>query len=139
MIAAPLVVLSGPTASGKSALALALVRAFPLEIVNADSLQVYRYMDIGTAKPSPKVRREIPHHLVDVADPDEPYNVGRYVKEADGAIAEIRRRGKVPILVGGSGMYLRALLRGLDPLPSDPQVREALNRRWEEEGGAAMY
>jgi len=139
MIAAPLVVLSGPTASGKSALALALVRAFPLEIVNADSLQVYRYMDIGTAKPSPKVRREIPHHLVDVADPDEPYNVGRYVKEADGAIAEIRRRGKVPILVGGSGMYLRALLRGLDPLPSDPEVREALNRRWEEEGGAAMY
>ena len=135
----PLVVLSGPTASGKSALAMELARAFPLEIVNADSLQVYRFLDIGTAKPSRAERAEIPHHLIDVADPDEPYNAGRYVREAEGAIAAIRARGKVPMLVGGTGMYVRALLRGLDPLPSDPEVREGLARRWLEEGGAALH
>ena len=139
MTGEPLVVLSGPTASGKSALAMDLARVFPLEIVNADSLQVYRYMDIGTAKPSPEERAEIPHHLVDVADPDEPYNAGRYVAEAERAIAGIRGRGNAPILVGGAGMYLRALLRGLDPLPSDPEVRKRLNRRWEEEGGATLH
>jgi tRNA dimethylallyltransferase len=139
MIGAPLVVLSGPTASGKSSLAMALARAFPLEIVNADSLQVYRYLDIGTAKPLPADREEIPHHLVDVVDPDEPYDAGRYVRDAEGAIAGVRARGNVPLLVGGTGMYVRAVLRGLDPLPSDPEVRSALNRRWEEEGSAALH
>ena len=134
-----LVVLSGPTASGKSSLALALAREFPVEIVNADSLQVYRRMDIGTAKPTAAERGEVPHHLIDVADPDEPYDAGRYVLEAERAIGEIRTRGKVPMLVGGTGMYIRALLRGLDPLPSDPRVREALSRRWEAEGGAALH
>ncbi len=136
---APLIVLSGPTASGKSGLALSLAREFPLEIVNADSLQVYRYLDIGTAKPSAADRREVPHHLVDVADPDEPYDAGRYIREAEEAIAGIRGRGKVPIVVGGTGMYIRALLRGLDPLPSDPRVREELARRWKSEGGAALH
>jgi len=139
MTRAPLLVLAGPTASGKSALALALAREFPLEIVNADSLQVYRRMDIGTAKPSREERMEVPHHLIDVADPDEPYNAGRFVKEAEGAIAAIRERGNVPIVVGGTGMYVRALLRGLDPLPSDPAVRKALDMRWEEEGGAGLH
>jgi tRNA dimethylallyltransferase len=139
MSPAPLVVLSGPTASGKSALAVALGRALPLEIVNADSLQVYRFLDIGTAKPSRAERAEIPHHLIDVADPDEPYSAGRYVREAEGAIAAIRARGKVPMLAGGSGMYVRALLRGLDPLPSDPEVRQGLERRWKEEGSAALH
>ena len=134
-----IVVLSGPTASGKSALALALAREFPLEIVNADSLQVYRRFDIGTAKPTAAERREVPHHLIDVADPDEPYDAGRYVRDAERAMGEIRARGKVPILVGGTGMYIRALLRGLDPLPSDPRVREELSRRWEAEGGAALH
>jgi tRNA dimethylallyltransferase len=139
MTAGRLVVLSGPTASGKSSLALALAREFPVEIVNADSLQVYRRFDIGTAKPTAAERDEIPHHLIDVADPDEPYDAGRYVREAERAIGEIRSRGKVPMLVGGTGMYIRALLRGLDPLPSDPCVREALSRRWEAEGGAALH
>jgi tRNA dimethylallyltransferase len=134
-----LLVLSGPTASGKSALALALAREFPVEILNADSLQVYRRFDVGTAKPSVAERAEVPHHLIDVADPDEPYDAGRYVREAERAIGEIRTRGKVPMLVGGTGMYIRALLRGLDPLPSDPRVRGELARRWEEEGGAALH
>ena len=139
MTAERIVVLSGPTASGKSALALALAREFPLEIVNADSLQVYRHFDIGTAKPTSAERGEVPHHLIDVADPDEPYDAGRYVRDAERAIGEIRGRGKVPMLVGGTGMYIRALLRGLDPLPSDPRVREELSRRWEAEGGAALH
>ena len=134
-----LIVLSGPTASGKSSLALALAREFPLEIVNADSLQVYRHFDIGTAKPTAAERSEVPHHLIDVADPGEPYDAGRYVRDAERAIGEIRARGKVPMLVGGTGMYIRALLRGLDPFPSDPRVRKELSRRWEAEGGAALH
>jgi tRNA dimethylallyltransferase len=134
-----IVVLSGPTASGKSALALSLAREFPLEIVNADSLQVYRHFDIGTAKPTAAERAVVPHHLIDVADPGEPYDAGRYVRDAERAITEIRSRGKVPMLVGGTGMYIRALLRGLDPLPSDPRVREELSRRWEAEGGGTLH
>ncbi len=134
-----IIVLSGPTASGKSAFALSLARTFPLEIVNADSLLVYRYLDIGTAKPTVEERGEVPHHLIDVADPDEPYNAGRYVVEAEKAIAGIIGRGKVPLLVGGTGMYLRALLRGLDPFPSDPAVRAVLNLRWMEEGGLVLH
>lgn len=139
MTAPRIIVLSGPTASGKSDLAMALARAFPAEIVNADSMQVYRFLDIGTAKPSPGERAEIPHHLIDVADPDEPYNAGRYVADADRAISGIVSRGKVPLVVGGTGMYIRALLRGLDPAPSDPAVRAGLDRRWAEEGGEALH
>ncbi len=134
-----IIVLSGPTASGKSDLAMTLARAFPLEIVNADSMQVYRHLDIGTAKPALEDRAEVPHHLVDVADPDEPYNAGRYVADAEKAIADIVARGKVPLVAGGTGMYLRALLRGLDPAPADPAVRASLDRRWEEEGAAVLH
>ncbi|MBI5419743.1 MAG: tRNA (adenosine(37)-N6)-dimethylallyltransferase MiaA [Deltaproteobacteria bacterium] len=134
-----LLVLSGPTAAGKTALALRLARALPLEIVNADSLQVYRGMDVGTAKPTPEERREVPHHLIDVADPDEEYNAGRFVDEAEKAIRGIRERGRFPLVAGGTGMYIRALLRGLDPLPKDPGVRAGLSRRWEREGGSALY
>jgi tRNA dimethylallyltransferase len=134
-----ILLLSGPTASGKSALALSLARVFPLEIVNADSMQVYRYFDIGTAKPTREERAEVPHHLIDVADPDEPYNAGRYAADAEEAVSEILARGKVPMLVGGTGLYLRAVLRGLDPVPGDPEVRAALDRRWGEEGGAVLH
>jgi tRNA dimethylallyltransferase len=134
-----LLVLSGPTASGKTALALSLGAALPLEIINADSLQVYRGMDIGTAKPTLSERSGVPHHLIDVADPDEEYNAGRFVAEAEIAVRGIRGRGKFPLVAGGTGMYIRALLRGLDDLPSDAGVRERLARRWEEEGGLALY
>ncbi|GAB4365940.1 MAG: tRNA (adenosine(37)-N6)-dimethylallyltransferase MiaA [Deltaproteobacteria bacterium] len=120
-------------------MALELARLLPVEIVSADSMQVYRGMDIGTAKPTPDERREVPHHLIDVADPDETYSAGRFVEEASRAIRGIRSRGRIPFLVGGTGLYLRALLRGLDPLPSDERVRKALRDRWEREGGAAMY
>ncbi len=134
-----ILVLSGPTASGKTAAAVALARLFPLEIVNADSMQVYRGMDIGTAKPSPAEREEIAHHLIDVADPDEEYSAGRFVAEAGGAIRGIRLRGRFPLVSGGTGMYIRSLLKGLDPLPSDPLVRARLSRRWAEEGAEALH
>ncbi len=134
-----ILVVAGPTAAGKTELAMRLARAFPLEIVGADSLQVYRGMDIGTAKPSAEDRLAVPHHLVDVADPDEAYDAGRFVREAELAIAGIRRRGNFPLVAGGTGMYIRALLKGLDPLPSDPAVRADLARRWKEEGGAALH
>jgi len=134
-----IIVVSGPTASGKTALALHLARTLPLEIVNADSLQVYRGMDIGTAKPSVSERREVPHHLIDIADPNEEYNAGRFVADADEAIRGIRARGNFPLVAGGTGMYIRALLRGLDPLPSDAGIRAALARRYEEEGSEALF
>lgn len=139
MTGSRLLVLSGPTASGKTGAAMALARRLPLEIVSADSMQVYRGMDIGTAKPTPPERREVPHHLVDVVDPDEPYSAGRFVADAEEAIRGIRSRGRFPLLVGGTGMYLRALVRGLDPLPSDRKIRDDLRGRWEKEGGEALY
>ena len=129
-----LLVLTGPTASGKTGAAMALARRLPLEIISADSMQVYRGMDIGTAKPTPEERREIPHHLIDVADPDETYSAGRFVVEASRAIREVRSRGRIPLLSGGTGLYLRALIRGLDPLPSDDRIRRMLGEEWDRMG-----
>jgi len=133
-----LLVLTGPTASGKTGAAMALARRLPLEIISADSMQVYRGMDIGTAKPSPEERREVPHHLIDVADPDETYSAGRFVEEASRAIREIRSRGRIPLVSGGTGLYLRALIRGLDPLPSDDRIRRMLREEWDRKGGESM-
>lgn len=105
----PVLALSGPTASGKTALALALARAFPIEVVNADSLQVFRGLDVGSAKPTAEERAAVPHHLVDVLDPDQELNAYDYARRAWAAIDGIRARGKIPLLVGGAGFYLRAV------------------------------
>ncbi len=134
-----IVILAGPTGSGKSSVALALCEGYPLEIVNFDSLQVYRYMDIGTAKPAKKVRDRIPHHLYDIRDPDEPFNVADFLEEADEKITEICGRGKIPLFVGGSGLYARSLLLGLDELPSSEEVREELAERAGKEGLEGLY
>ncbi len=117
-------ILTAPTAAGKTALALELARQFPLEIVAADAFTVYRGLDIGTAKPTPAEREAVPHHLLDVADVSEDYDVARYVREAEAAIGDVLGRGRVPLVVGGTGFYLSALVRGL-PLtpPADPGVR----------------
>jgi tRNA dimethylallyltransferase len=118
----------GPTASGKSALAMLAAERLGGEIVSADSRQVYRTMDIGTAKPSITERARVRHHLIDVADPGERYDVLRYQRDARAALAEIRARGRAALVVGGTGLYIRALLDGLDlaSLPHDPSLRTRL-------------
>lgn len=138
--AAPVVVVLGPTATGKSALGIELARRLDGEIVNADALQVYRGLDIGTAKPTPEELAAVPHHLVDILDPTERYSAGEFARRARAAIGEIRARGRRPIVVGGSGLYLRALLEGISPVPpGDPRIRRALRERSEAEGLAALY
>jgi tRNA dimethylallyltransferase len=124
---APIVVVTGPTAAGKSALALALAQRFGGEIVNADSMQVYRGLDVGTAKPSLAERARVPHHAFDLVDPDEQYDAGRYAQDAARAVEAIHARGRPAFLVGGSGLYLRALLEGLSVgVGRDPELRRAL-------------
>ncbi len=136
----PLVAILGPTATGKSALALDLAERLGGEVINADALQVYRGFDIGTAKPTPEERRRVRHHLVDVLEPTERYSAGEFARRARRAITEIRGRGGRPIVVGGSGLYLRALLEGISPVPpGDPEVRAALRRRLGAEGLESLY
>lgn len=128
-------VLGGATASGKSALALALAERLGLEVISADAMMVYRGLDIGTAKPTPEERARVPHHLIDVAQPDEPFSVARYVTLAEAAIAEVAARGTLPLVVGGSGFYIRALTQGLPTTPAaDPEVQRPLWERFAGEG-----
>jgi tRNA dimethylallyltransferase len=119
---------------------LALARRLGGELVNADALQVYRGLDRGTAKPDAAARAAVPHHLLDLLDPREPFSAGEFARRARVVIADIATRGRVPIVVGGSGLYLRALWRGLAPVPPvADEVRAALRRRLEAEGGAVLY
>jgi tRNA dimethylallyltransferase len=135
-----LVVVLGPTASGKTALSVALGQHFDGEIVSCDSVAVYRELEIGSAKPSLEERRRVPHHLLDVAGPDAFYTAGDYARAARAAIAEIAGRGRVPIVSGGTGLYLRALLQGLSPGPQrSPLLRERLQRKAETRGPAALH
>jgi tRNA dimethylallyltransferase len=137
---APAILLMGPTASGKTGLALDLARALPAEIVSVDSALVYREMDIGTAKPSLALRREIPHHLIDVLDPSAAYSAGQFRRDALAAMADINARGKVPILAGGTMLYFRALQRGLAELPeADAGVRAELDQAAAERGWPALH
>jgi tRNA dimethylallyltransferase len=125
---------------GKTATAIALAQGLPLEVVSADSRQVYRGMDAATGKPTLEERRAVPHHLVDVADPDERYHAARFVAEARAAIGAIRARGRLPVVVGGTGLYIRALLRGLDPgVPADPELRRELAGIAAREGRPALH
>ena len=135
-----LVVLLGPTASGKTEISFDWARELGLEILSADSVQVYRHMDIGTAKPPAWMRSEVPHHLIDVADPDETYSAARFQREADLAISEIHKRGKAVLVVAGTGLYLKALTRGLFPFGgSNSVLRRSLQERARKEGVGALY
>lgn len=137
---APLLALVGPTGVGKTAVAVALARHWPIEAVSVDSRQVYRRLDIGTGKPTLAERRALPHHLVDVVEPDDPYDAARFAREAAAAVEEIRRRGRWPVLVGGTGLYLRALLRGLAAgPPPDPALRRQLEAVAVAEGPEALH
>jgi tRNA dimethylallyltransferase len=140
-VTAPLgLCLAGPTASGKSALALALAEALPLEIVSVDSALVYRGMDIGTAKPSAAERTAVPHHLIDILDPTQSYSAAAFVADARQAAAAIRARGRLPLLVGGTMLYFKALREGLDALPAaDPGVRAQLDAEAAARGWPAMH
>ncbi len=132
----PAIFLMGPTASGKTALAVSLVERFPLEIISVDSALVYRDMNIGTAKPDAATLARAPHHLLDIRDPTEAYSAATFCADAQRLMDDITARGKVPLLVGGTMLYFRALLRGLDDLPrADPALRkkqeiEAASRGW---------
>jgi tRNA dimethylallyltransferase len=132
--------LLGPTASGKSRLALQLAEALPIEIVSLDSALVYRGMDIGTAKPTAAERGRVPHHLLDLVDPDHSYSTGRWRTDAIRAIADIFDRGNQPLLVGGTMLYYRALVSGLDTLPqADPDVRARLDAEAARRGWPALH
>jgi len=136
----PLLVICGPTASGKTGWVLKLAEYFPLEIISADSRQVYRQMDIGTAKATAAERAVAPHHMIDLIDPDQEFSVAQFVALAHPLIRQIAARGNIPCLVGGTGLYIRALLGGLADLPSaDPQLRDQLHRRELREGEGTLH
>jgi len=136
----PAVLLMGPTASGKSAVALELAARLPVEIVSVDSAQVYRGMDIGTAKPDGETRARVRHHLLDLIDPDQAYSAARFRIDALAAIADIRARGRVPLLVGGTMLYFKALREGLSDLPpANAAVRARLDTRAAGEGWRALH
>ncbi len=132
--------LLGPTASGKSRLALELAARHPMEIVSMDSAQVYRGMDIGTAKPSREERERVPHHLVDLLEPTESYSAGRFRADCVGAIMETQKRGRIPLLVGDTMLYYKALVQGLDALPAaEPGLRMQIDQRAARHGWPALH
>ncbi len=132
--------LVGPTAAGKTALALAVAEVLPIEVVSADSRTVYRWMDLGTAKPTLEERARVPHHLIDVVDPDQAYSLATYQQQAHEAIGRIQARGRTPVLVGGAGLYVSAVCEGLTlpEVPPDMAYRAALEKRAREEGWQAL-
>lgn len=137
----PLVAIVGPTASGKTALALSLASALGGEVVGADSRQVYRYLDIGTGKPTPQQRAQRPHHLVDIVNPDEPFTLARYLGLARDALEDIWSRGRVPLLVGGTGLYVWSLLEGwqVPRVPPDAALRRELEARASQGERESLY
>lgn len=134
------IIIAGPTATGKTSISVALARAFDGEIVNADSMQVYRGMDIGTAKPTPEEQNGIPHHLLDVVDPDEEFNAAIYRSRALPVISDVVSRGKTCFVTGGTGLYIKSLAKGLFHCPPvDMKFRNALRRECESKGAQALH
>ncbi len=135
-----MLVVCGPTASGKTGFSLQLAQHFPLEIISADSRQVYRRMDIGTAKATAEERALVPHHMIDLIDPDQEFSVAQFVDLARPLVEEIHQRGNIPCIVGGTGLYIRALLGGLADTPTgDQSLRDKLHQREEEDGAGTLH
>ena len=136
-----MIAIGGPTASGKTALSLALAKRFGGEVISADSMQIYRGLDIGTAKASAAEQAEVPHHLLDIKDPEEPFSVAEYVKLADACICSLTGQQRLPLVVGGTGLYISSLLDGIAfaEQKNDPALRRALQNRAEAEGSMALY
>ena len=136
-----MIAIGGPTASGKTALSLALAKRFGGEVISADSMQIYRGLDIGTAKASAAEQAEVPHHLLDIKDPEEPFSVAEYVKLADACIRSLTGQHRLPLVVGGTGLYISSLLDGIAfaEQKNDPALRRALQSRAEAEGIMALY
>ena len=135
-----IIIISGPTATGKTATALSVAKTFGAEIINADSMQVYRYLDIGTAKPTREEQQKVPHHLLDVVEPDDPYHAGRFQSDADVLISDLGSRQKLPLIVGGTGLYIRSLLYGLCDLPEiQPEIRQQVQKELEKDGVESLY
>lgn len=134
------VVICGPTGIGKTRLSLELARQFNGGIVSADSMQIYKYMDIGTAKPEAAERAAAPHYMIDVADPDEPYDAARYAREARETVTALKKQNKLPLIIGGTGLYIKALLHGLfQAPPSSPQLREKLRGKARQKGSKYLH
>jgi len=135
-----IVVVAGPTASGKTSAGIMLAERFRGEIVSADSVQIYRFMDVGSAKPSPEELARVPHHMIDVRDPDEDFSAGDYVREAREAVTAILGKGRLPIVVGGTGLYIRSLLGGIVELPRpDRELRRRLEEMERAHGAGTLY
>jgi tRNA dimethylallyltransferase len=137
----PLLVVLGPTASGKTAFSLKLALEVDGEIISTDSRQIYREMDLGTDKISPKIRAKVPHHMIDIRDPDQPYSLADFQREAKRVIADIHRRKKVPMLVGGTGLYISSIVNNyqLPTAPPDQKIRQELEKELEKEGAESLH
>ncbi|HMA13040.1 MAG TPA: tRNA (adenosine(37)-N6)-dimethylallyltransferase MiaA, partial [Steroidobacteraceae bacterium] len=134
------IAIAGPTATGKSELAMRIAALLPVEIISVDSAQVYRGMDIGTAKPTREERARVPHHLIDIREPEQSYSAGEFRADALRIIAEVKSRGALPLLVGGTMLYFRALFHGIAELPvADAKLREAIDLRAAREGWPALH
>lgn len=135
-----IITVEGPTGAGKSAIALKIAQALSTDIINCDSRQIYKYMDIGTAKPTPAERDLVTHHLFDIITPNERYNAGRYVQDAQRTIQLLQTQAKIPLLCGGTGLYVKALLEGLfEHPPIDPALKTKLKQELQQRGTEAMY
>lgn len=135
-----IICIEGPTAAGKSAIALQLAEHLQTAIISADSRQIYRHMDIGTAKPDADELARVPHHLIDIIDPDGTYNAGNFVKDAEELIASLQRQNLIPIVCGGTGLYIRSLLQGLfEHPPLDPRLRDGLKQELQDKGLDHLY
>ncbi|MEK6589630.1 MAG: tRNA (adenosine(37)-N6)-dimethylallyltransferase MiaA [Nitrospinota bacterium] len=136
----PLIIIAGPTAVGKSDVAFEVGKKLSTEIISADSMQVYRYFDIGTAKPSIERRKEIPHHLIDIVNPDEDFSAGDFNERASAIIEELNQQGKIPIIAGGTGLYIKALIENLGcGIKKNQEMRNRIKSEFKEMGNEAMY